>query len=710
MNWTGGRLQRHTKKGRGGIINKQKQHFAKARALGQSTRTTQDELIASLALGQQDVHDKTNCGSGTRFNRQSSLIEYPNTAPLAKRLSVLSNGHARRKTARRELEATSHSDRPGTNGSRQVALASRDRPGQIGSYQASASAPGERLRLSQLPTTGRDTHLQGASRAVKLPQGADLESMKQKLLQQKDWAKLRVVRASATLYHQPRVPQPSAQGMRTQHDTAPRMHIPSIGAGEWDNLPGTAKFAAAVRDEFKVTIDDATSLNQRLGNVSTYEDNDGAISSDSLLMDIDVHDLDFRPADGPHCDDIFEVDSQSEEVLDTVESIHSNRGNASSFTHLARGIFADGESVDHDLNKKTSTRPIAAEASIIPLLSGSPQSETECSMHTSGVAEGRSTRSAIGLRTFAASSEHSSPVYNNDVQGIVQSEKEWPQLPDFPQDSVISVAIQSQAKRRQPDCEAGEASGHSNVEHKESAFGDCYIGRTQASEIQPLGTRRKHALVPNQNEGTETALLTLSNDPDQKVVTDIELRKANVDPINIAAPPDKSLEDLWKAFVFGKPDPDYDLEKISDDGAKGYQTSSPPQDFSLIVHDSGSVHQAIESSAPSMDDENVDQPETSIDAASISVGTISRPERRMSRSSPDPLALDVSLIANHAFKHGSTSVPHVVFHRPTPFKGKLVQHMGSKNSISLEKSKRRSLRIAEHGLAMLEVPEDAIED
>ena len=583
----------------------------------------------------------------------------------------------------------------------------------MGGYNSSSSASAKRLKLPESSLTGSQSRSGGTSKDVQLPHAADLNGMKQELLRQKDWAKLKVVKPSAPTHHQP---PPSVQGVKLQHNTAPRLHIPSISAGEWDNVPGTARFAAAVRDEFKMTVGDATPFDQSPWGGSTHDDNDAAVSSDSMLMDIDVHDLDIRPADGPEGgsegDDILEVESQPGGRVDTVDSIQSNRGNASSLTHLANGMFASDTSVEHSLNKKTPTRSFAAGSSMVPLLSDMDQSQVERSVrHGAGVAEEDSTRPVIDLGTLVPSPEHPSPALNSCALETVRKEQTWQRPSRYPQDIGASAATQYQGKRHQSEYEADDGTDDSIVENKDDPGVYFHPGRVQVSETVAIDIRREHAFSPDQSEVGEALNSTLPGERGSRVTNDIEHEEVNVDAIHIAGPSDKSLEDLWKTFVFGKTDLERGSERIHDDMVTRDPTSSPQQDCSLLVHDSGSVQHGNDGLDSSMIEDD-DQTRTSIDAASVRAGIISRIEGPMERSSPDPLSLDVSLDANHSLTQGLTSVASTVFHRPAPFKGGLVQHIGSGHSVSLKKPKRRSLRIAEHehGSAVLEVPEDAIED
>ena len=105
MNWTGGRLQRHSHRNQDSTLQRQKQHFAKVRTRLQHTRQSQSLLFqpsflrhdaSTLAdngmLARHDSHRDV----GHAKSRQATLEEFDSTKPLAMRLSTLRNYSSQR--------------------------------------------------------------------------------------------------------------------------------------------------------------------------------------------------------------------------------------------------------------------------------------------------------------------------------------------------------------------------------------------------------------------------------------------------------------------------------------------------------------------------------------------------------------------------------------------------------------------------------------
>ncbi|KAL9056440.1 MAG: hypothetical protein Q9162_002921 [Coniocarpon cinnabarinum] len=79
MNWTGGKLQQHSRKNKSSVLQQQKQHFARARQQLQGPHRPPSAFKPAF-LGSDDMSPQ----------RQSRLHEFKSTAPLAKRLESLS--------------------------------------------------------------------------------------------------------------------------------------------------------------------------------------------------------------------------------------------------------------------------------------------------------------------------------------------------------------------------------------------------------------------------------------------------------------------------------------------------------------------------------------------------------------------------------------------------------------------------------------------
>lgn len=95
MNWTGGRLQRHSRNSGGkSLTNIQKQHFAKVRTRLQNGPRAVSPLDFSLFHAAQDRHEDTRLKEEDarlerQPKRQRTLREYDSTAALANRLSSM---------------------------------------------------------------------------------------------------------------------------------------------------------------------------------------------------------------------------------------------------------------------------------------------------------------------------------------------------------------------------------------------------------------------------------------------------------------------------------------------------------------------------------------------------------------------------------------------------------------------------------------------
>jgi len=91
MNWTGGTLSRHSKRGQNALVEKQKQHFAKARANQQTLRGTPARpRIFGMENDEEGLDAKSSRHpSNTSAQRQSKLDAFDDFAPVVSRLSSM---------------------------------------------------------------------------------------------------------------------------------------------------------------------------------------------------------------------------------------------------------------------------------------------------------------------------------------------------------------------------------------------------------------------------------------------------------------------------------------------------------------------------------------------------------------------------------------------------------------------------------------------
>lgn len=88
MNWTGGRLQRHSKNTRSTLADRQKQHFARALTSSKPHRWSDREFIPSfLQHGSPDTPPTAQ--TTTSPERQTRLEDYQSMAPVVGRLDSM---------------------------------------------------------------------------------------------------------------------------------------------------------------------------------------------------------------------------------------------------------------------------------------------------------------------------------------------------------------------------------------------------------------------------------------------------------------------------------------------------------------------------------------------------------------------------------------------------------------------------------------------
>ena len=204
MNWTGGRLQRHSRNSAGKSLNyTQKQHFAKVRSRLQTGQRAVSPLDFALLHAVRDAREgresRTESRSESRPKRQKTLSEYASTAPLANRLNAMKSRQVSlgRGTGK-ELHHRSMRPKPASAGSgsrAQDAPSADHRPSRISNatareqinefhshrHEVASRSKPESNRRDACPTT---QPLVGNSQAAG---SQSLEDKRQSLLQQGDW-------------------------------------------------------------------------------------------------------------------------------------------------------------------------------------------------------------------------------------------------------------------------------------------------------------------------------------------------------------------------------------------------------------------------------------------------------------------------------------------------------------------------------------------
>jgi hypothetical protein len=190
MNWTGGKLQRHSKVGRNEVLQRQKQHFAKVRQ--QLQNGTSSSVVpfppnwlahdqASLAEGVIPLGQGSQRPVGHYEGQQKTLEEFKMTAPVAHRLASMSRKRPPRYVGAGAGDNDIHLRRKfDSSGISLLVVDSNRTSGSKGRVQAmsqSSSLSTRRKRLKPHPTPGDA-----------------LELSRKRLLQQTDWVGLAATR------------------------------------------------------------------------------------------------------------------------------------------------------------------------------------------------------------------------------------------------------------------------------------------------------------------------------------------------------------------------------------------------------------------------------------------------------------------------------------------------------------------------------------
>lgn len=185
MNWTGGRLQRHSRN-TNAVTAKQKQHFARVRARLQNGERAQTVPFQPNFLPREDSilsAGLTPFGRGSHRHagharhRQRTLEEYDTTAPLAHRLSSLKKKSRQAQNVDRG-SSRNKSERPSSHHH----INPRKRTPQDSKSSSSVSSQGDSEQSRQGTTRNEDLSTEDAV----------LEANRKRLLQQEDWVGLGV--------------------------------------------------------------------------------------------------------------------------------------------------------------------------------------------------------------------------------------------------------------------------------------------------------------------------------------------------------------------------------------------------------------------------------------------------------------------------------------------------------------------------------------
>ncbi len=283
MNWTGGRLQRHSKQNGNVLVNRQKQHFAQVRTnlLHAPPRRSSPFLPSYL-------RDRDAAESAPRTHRrQKTLEEFESVAPVVERLGSLrqraDGGRRRKRKVEEQVEgdADADADAVGRSGQRNVrARAGRDeRDGDAGEHRVRSSTLDESL-IREKTRGSKEQDEQSL-----------LEENRKKLLQWSDWAALaptRPLRGTAKTPLTTRKPETERRKPDLIHragDTfalAPRKH----GLGAPVYLMSGA--LPSKQHDIKIRIG-PDALESHLSTVASDVDRNAALSqprsSDTMLLD-----------------------------------------------------------------------------------------------------------------------------------------------------------------------------------------------------------------------------------------------------------------------------------------------------------------------------------------------------------------------------------------------------------------------------------------
>lgn len=194
MNWTGGRLQRHSKQG-SSALNRQKQHFAKVRTALQNGSLQHYPPFKPSFLRDDDgvlgghlppFGDRSTRHVGHPKSRQKALEEYDSVAPVAKRLSSLGSLSHHWGSRLQQEKVTSprhgvHADSPNSAQS----STSRDVQNRKKHFKRTKTSPREVLSRTR------------SNRSLSKDQLSSeplLEAKKRKLLEHDDWVGLALSR------------------------------------------------------------------------------------------------------------------------------------------------------------------------------------------------------------------------------------------------------------------------------------------------------------------------------------------------------------------------------------------------------------------------------------------------------------------------------------------------------------------------------------
>jgi len=193
MNWTGGRLQRHSGKGNSALVSRQKSYFARARTKLQNEPGESSPFKPSFFPQEGDHDKKASIGShssqSTTRKRQTILDEYETVAPLVGRLSALGS--------RKPLPHLRPSDSAGISYRRHNSCKPSKSGQQLSSSSAARKKVSGRVNVYHLQTgqshekdTSPQLHRIRPHRSCSSLQGLALVDKRRELLVQRDWVGL----------------------------------------------------------------------------------------------------------------------------------------------------------------------------------------------------------------------------------------------------------------------------------------------------------------------------------------------------------------------------------------------------------------------------------------------------------------------------------------------------------------------------------------
>ncbi|KAI9651924.1 MAG: hypothetical protein M1831_007504 [Alyxoria varia] len=249
MNWTGGKLHRHSKNAKSGAAHRQSEYFAKARTKLQNGSERHTPFVPSF-LQDEAAHHDTN----SPRPRQSRLEHFDQTAPVAKRLSALSqtSSHRRRVTEPSRAGLSLESER--LSSIRQKHSQQRTREAELLEHRGSKIA---RQTQSSRPLPRKRLHSRDGNESI--------EAKKRRILLQGDWTGLQTTKPLHVDFKSNESRELIGKRRKlNEHD-----HLRRAGMGERKKVPSVGDRGRRIGprpDGLSDTNDDGRSIKIRIGD------------------------------------------------------------------------------------------------------------------------------------------------------------------------------------------------------------------------------------------------------------------------------------------------------------------------------------------------------------------------------------------------------------------------------------------------------------